>query len=155
MLFIFFEMDCEFTIHFSSLISLFPFFIIFSSWFEERFHFGKKQQVEPGMRAQSGVFKIPNQFSPLNSPISTSPTTTYQGSGVMSWGVPEVGKYVDFSQKSYMFCNFVFFLCEMFKCTQLEMHFFLKLFLKRNRNMKKFNPSVLVMHSFAESDVEH
>jgi len=56
----------------------------------ERFHFGKNQQVEPGMRAQSGVFKIPNQFSPLNSPISTSPTTTYQGSGVMSWGVPEV-----------------------------------------------------------------
>jgi len=56
----------------------------------ERFHFGAKQKIEPGMRAQSGVFKIPNQFSPLNSPISTSPTTTYQGSGVMSWGVPEV-----------------------------------------------------------------
>merc|ERR1719510_1640579 len=43
---------------------------------------------EPGARPQSGVFKIPNQFSPLSSPSVSSAHSNR--SGVMGWDVAEV-----------------------------------------------------------------
>lgn len=56
----------------------------------ERFHFGPTSGTpEPGARPQSGVFKIPNQFSPASSPSATR-STRLSDSDVLNWTVADV-----------------------------------------------------------------